>query len=133
MDVVWHYAPAHRGETVREYLRRPGLGVRLVNLPASSRTSMPMRADGAVWGGVREEVNGNLCLGTESLVQQKVSHFLIGHADRTDEVKRRSQIVLQPSRPDSQRPANLHPILALVLVKAIRRKICSSFRPGRQN
>ena len=33
LNVIWDNAPAHRGEAVREYLRTPGLGLRLVNLP----------------------------------------------------------------------------------------------------
>ena len=33
MRVIWDNAPAHRGEAVREYLRTPGLDLRLVNLP----------------------------------------------------------------------------------------------------
>ena len=31
LKVIWDNAPAHRGEAVREYLRTPGLGLRLVN------------------------------------------------------------------------------------------------------
>ena len=31
LNVIWGNAPAHRGEAVREYLRTPGLGLRLVN------------------------------------------------------------------------------------------------------
>ena len=34
LRVIWDNAPAHRGEAVREYLRTPGLDLRLVNLPA---------------------------------------------------------------------------------------------------
>ena len=33
LNVIWDNAPAHRGEALREYLRTPGLGLRLVNLP----------------------------------------------------------------------------------------------------
>ena len=33
LNVIWENAPAHRGEALREYLRTPGLGLRLVNLP----------------------------------------------------------------------------------------------------
>ena len=33
LNVIWDNAPAHRGEAVREYLRTPGLRLRLVNLP----------------------------------------------------------------------------------------------------
>ena len=31
MNVIWDNAPAHRGEALREYLRTPCLGLRLVN------------------------------------------------------------------------------------------------------
>ncbi len=55
LNVIWDNAPAHRGEAVREYLRTPGLGLRLVNprfhggrlCLATTRTSMPMRPSGA--------------------------------------------------------------------------------------
>ena len=33
LNVIWDNAPAHGGEAVREYLRRPGLNLRLVRLP----------------------------------------------------------------------------------------------------
>ena len=36
LNVIWDNAPAHRGETMREYLRTPGLNLRLVNLPGYS-------------------------------------------------------------------------------------------------
>ena len=55
LRVIWDNAPAHRGEALREYLRTPGLGLRLVNprfhegrlCRATARTSMPMRRSGA--------------------------------------------------------------------------------------
>ena len=47
LNVIWDNAPAHRGEAVSEYLRTPGLNLRLVNLPATARTSTPMRPSGA--------------------------------------------------------------------------------------
>ena len=37
LNVIWDNAPAHRGEAVREYLRTPGLNLRLVNLPGTAR------------------------------------------------------------------------------------------------
>ena len=61
MRVIWDNAPAHRGEAVREYLRTPGLDLRLVNLPAYSPD---FNADEAIWGWTREEATGNLCLGS---------------------------------------------------------------------
>ena len=62
LNVIWDNAPAHRGEAVREYLRTPGLRLRLVNLPGYSPD---FNADEAVWGWAREEATGNLCLGTK--------------------------------------------------------------------
>ena len=73
LNVIWDNAPAHRGEAVREYLRTPGLRLRLVNLPGYSPD---FNADEAVWGWAREEATGNLCLGTKALVQEKVGNFL---------------------------------------------------------
>ena len=72
LNVMWDNAPAHRGEAVREYLRTPGLGLRLVNLPGYSPD---FNADEAVWGWAREEATGNLCLGTKALVQERVGNF----------------------------------------------------------
>ena len=119
LNVIWDNAPAHRGEAVREYLRTPGLGLRLVNLPGYSPD---FNADEAIWGWAREEATGNLCLGTRSLVQERVGHFLAGLNCRKDEVKRRCRTVLQSqaatllhnSAPDSTLTPNAHPTLALV-------------------
>ena len=55
LNVIWDNAPAHRGESVREYLRAPGLGLRLMNprfhegrlCRVTARTSTPMRRSGA--------------------------------------------------------------------------------------
>ena len=104
---------------MREYLRVPGLGLRLMNLPGYSPD---FNADEAVWGWAREEATGNLCLGTKALVQERVGNFLDGLSSRKDEVKRRCRTVLQSkaealvrdSRPTSPYPANAHPTLALV-------------------
>ena len=119
LNVIWDNAPAHRGEVLREYLRMPGLDLRLVNLPGYSPD---FNADEAIWGWAREESTGNLCLGTRAAVQERVGNFLSGLASRKDEVRRRCRTVLQSraeallpdSRPDSQNPANAHPSLALV-------------------
>ena len=119
LKVIWDNAPAHRGEAVREYLRTLGLHLRLVNLPGYSPD---FNADEAVWGWVREEATGNLCLGTKALVQERVNNFLGGLASRRDEVKRRCRTTLQSradgllrnSQPNSPRPLNAHPTLALV-------------------
>ena len=84
--------------------------------------SPDFNADEAVWGWAREEATGNLCLGTKALVQERVGNFLGGLTSRRDEVKRRCRTVLQSRaerlprnlRPDSPRPGNAHPTLALV-------------------
>ena len=61
LNVIWDNAPAHRGEAVREYLRTPGLSLRLMNLPGYSPD---FNADEAVLGlgeggGHRKPVLGN--------------------------------------------------------------------------
>ncbi len=112
-------SPRKRGEAVREYLRTPGLNLRLFNLPGYSPD---FNADEAVWGWAREEATGNLCLGTKVKVQERVGSFLVGLANRKEEVKRRCRTVLQSrasalprdSHSNSQHPGNAHPTLALV-------------------
>ena len=84
LRVIWDNAPAHRGEAMREYLRTPGLGLRLVNLPGYSPD---FNADEAIWGWAREEATGNLCLRTKAAVQEKTGNFLAGLSRRKDEVK----------------------------------------------
>ena len=119
LNVIWDNAPAHRGEAVREYLRTPGLNLRLVNLPSYSPD---FNADEAIWGWAREEATGNLCLGTRAAVHERVSNFLAGLAGRKEDVKHRCRTVLQSradtllrnSHTDSQHPENAHPTLALV-------------------
>ncbi len=119
LKVIWDNAPAHRGEVLREYLRTPGLGLGLVNLPSYSPD---FNADESVWGWARVEATGNLCLGTGKAVQERVSTFLTGLANRKDEVKRRCRTVLQSrverlvlhSQIDSWTTSNAHPTLALV-------------------
>ena len=91
LSVIWDNAPAHRGEAVREYLRTPGLGLRLMNLPGYSPD---FNADEAIWGWAREEATGNQCLGSKVKVQERVGSFLAGLKSRRDEVKRR-----RPHRP----------------------------------
>ena len=119
LNVIWNNALAHRGEAVREYLRTPGLMLRLVNLPGYSPD---FNADEAVWGWVREEATGNLCLGPKALVQQRISNFLAGLANWEDEVKRQCLTLLQSkaeglareSSPNSNPASNAHFTLALV-------------------
>ena len=62
LNVIWDNAPAHRGYAVREWLGKPGVNLRLVNLPGYSPD---FNADEAIWGWAREEATGNLCLGTQ--------------------------------------------------------------------
>ena len=87
-----------------------------MNLPGYSPD---FNGDEAIWGWVREEATGNLCLGSREAVQEKVGSFLAGLTSLKDEVRRRCRTVLQSkaeellrnSRPESQRPANAHPTL----------------------
>ena len=119
LKVIWDNAPAHRGEAVREFLRTPGLGLRLVNLPGYSPD---FNADEAIWGWAREEATGNLCLGSRSRVQERVGSFLAGLAGRTEEVKHRCRTVLQSraegllqdSQPPPHHQQSAHPTSALV-------------------
>ena len=119
LNVIWDNAPAHRGEGVRELLRRQGLNLRLVNLPGYSPD---FNADEAIWGWAREEATGNLCLGTKAAVQERVGSFLGGLTSRKDEVKHRCRTILQSRaeglrqsyRNDSRHTSNTHPTLALV-------------------
>ena len=111
---------------MREYLRTPGLGLRLMNPRfhgAGSAGIQPgLHADEAIWAWVREEATGNLCLGGKVRVQQNVSHFLARLTNRKDEVKQRCRTVLpsragrlvQHSQSVSGHTRNAHPTLALV-------------------
>ena len=92
LNVIWDNAPAHRGYAVREWLGKPGVNLRLVNLPGYSPD---FNADEAIWGWAREEATGNLCLGTKELVQGRVGNFFDGLAGRKEEVKRRCRTILQ--------------------------------------
>ncbi len=119
LNMIWDNAPAHRGEAMREYLRTPGLNLRLVNLPAYSPD---FNADEAIWGWAREEATGNLCLGSKAAVQERVNSFLTGLDSRREETKRRCQTILQSRaealprnhRPNSKHTRNVLPTLALV-------------------
>ena len=112
---------------MREYLRTPGPGAAAGEPPFSRGQALPgyspdFNGDEAIWGWAREEATGNLCLGSRTKVQERVGSFLAGLASRSGEVKRRCRTVLQSraeallpdSQPDSRRPANVHPTLALV-------------------
>ena len=100
LRVIWDNAPAHRGEAMREYLRTPGLELRLVNLPGYSPDFKPMSHLGlGERGGHWQPVLGQQAGG--------IGKFLAGLSSRKDEVKRRCRTVLHPetlprdSRPDS--------------------------------
>ena len=134
LNVIWNNAPAHCGEAVREYLRTPGLGLRLMNprfhggslCRATARTEAPMRPSGAGRERACPRENGgshgNLCLGTKALVKERVGNFLCGLSIRKDEVKDRCRTVLQSkaegflreSQPNHRCIVNAHPTLALV-------------------
>ena len=119
LNVIWDNALAHRGEAMREYLRTPGLELRMVNLPGYSPD---FNAGEALWGWAREEATGNLGLGSKAAVQERVNSFLAGLDRRKEEVKRRCRTILQSRakalsgdpRPDSKHTRNVHPISALV-------------------
>ena len=127
LRVIWDNAPAHRGEALREHLRTPGLGLRLVNPVSSTGQALPgyspdFNADEAIWAWAREEATGNRCLGTWAAVQEKVGNFLAGLSNRKDEVQRRCRTILQSRaekllrnpQPDPHQSTNAHPTLALV-------------------
>ena len=86
LNVIWDNSSAHRGQAVREYLRRPGLNLRLMDLPGYSPD---FNADEAIWGWAREEVTGDMYLGSKAAVRQRVGSFLTSLAVRKDEVRRR--------------------------------------------
>lgn len=90
--VIWDNGPAHRGEPIRNLLATPDLKLRLVALPGYSPD---FNADEAIWDWAREEVTGNVCLGTKVKVEEKMGKFFEHLASRADEVKRRCRTVLQ--------------------------------------
>jgi transposase len=92
LTVIWDNGPAHRGEAMRTYLATPQLHLRLVALPAYSPDFNP---DEAIWDWIREEATANTCFGTAIKVQQRVSAFLAGLAERKSEVQRRCRRALQ--------------------------------------
>jgi transposase len=90
--VIWDNSPAHRGPEIRDYLTTPNLRLRLVALPAYSPDFNP---DEAIWDWAREEVTANTCFGTAAKVQEKMDSFFAGLVERTAEVQRRCQTILQ--------------------------------------
>ena len=62
LNVIWDNAPAHRGEAMREYLRTPGLNLRLVNLPGYSpdfNANLGLGERGGHWQPVPGEQGGS--------------------------------------------------------------------------
>ena len=111
LRVIWDNAPAHRGEAVREYLRTPELELRLVNPVSSTGQALPgyspdCNAAEAVWGWAREEVTGNLCLGSRAAVQERV-----GDDSRAVQPERRGETALPdgPAIKGRNTPARLPP------------------------
>ena len=76
---------------MQNYLRPPGLRLRLVNLPCYSPD---FNVDEAIWGRVRWGETRNLCLRTDVLVQEKVSSFLDRLTCRKEDVKQQCRSVL---------------------------------------
>jgi len=92
LRVIWDKGPAHHGPEMRAYLATPDLRLRLIALPGYSPDFNP---DEAIWAWIREEVTGNVCLGTAAKVREKVDAFFVGLAARKAEVKRRCRKDLQ--------------------------------------
>jgi transposase len=90
--VIWDNAPAHHGEPLREYLRTPNLGLRLVALPAYSPDYNPVEE---LWKWLRDDVTANTCFGTAAKVGEAVWAFLLGLNDRADAIKVRCRSELQ--------------------------------------
>jgi transposase len=101
--VIWDNGPAHRGEAMRTFLTTPNVRLRIVPLPAYSPD---FNADEAIWDWIREDVTGNVCLGTAAKVREKVDAFFLGLSDRTNEVTRRCRTLLQ-ARADELLATNL--------------------------
>ena len=84
--------------------------------------SPDFNADEAVWGWVREEATGNLCLGRKAAIQERVNSFLTGLANRKEDVRRsywtvpqsRAEAILRDPHPDSGHTPNAHLTLSLV-------------------
>ncbi len=90
--VIWDNSPAHRGAPIREWLKTPGLDLRLVALPAYSPD---FNADEAIWKWIREEITANTCFGTAAKVVAAIAPFFDAVDDRVEEVKRHCRTVLQ--------------------------------------
>lgn len=112
--IIWDNGPAHGGDPLRAYLGTPGLGLRLVRLPAYSPH---YNADEAVWRWIREEVTANTCFGTKAKVREHVDACFHGVAQHVDEVISRCRTALHASADalvQSQPTCNADPIAAWV-------------------
>jgi hypothetical protein len=85
-------APRIGGEPIREWLKTPGLDVRLVALPAYSPD---FNADEAIWQWIREEITATTCFGTAAKVVAAVGPFFEAGDNCVEEVRRRCRTVLQ--------------------------------------
>ena len=63
-----------------------------MKLPGYSPDS---NADEAIWGWAREEAMGDLCLGSRTTVQEKVSQLSTGLTHSREDVRRGCRTVLQ--------------------------------------
>jgi transposase len=90
--VIWDNGPAHGGDAVKTYLATPDLALRALRLPAYSPDFNP---DEAIWAWAREEATANTCLGSKAKVQERMTHFFAGLADRAAEVRSRCRRTLQ--------------------------------------
>jgi len=90
--VIWDNGPAHGGAAVRDDLSTPGLGLRVLRLPAYSPDCNP---DEAIWAWAREEVTANTCLGSKAAVQEQMQRFFAGLPTRVAEVQSRCRRKLQ--------------------------------------
>ena len=77
-----------------------GSGVAAGDPPFSRGQALPgyrpdFNGDEVIWGWAREEVTGNLCLGSRAKVQERVGSFL----RRSGQPEGRSQTVLPDSPP----------------------------------
>ncbi len=90
--VIWDNAPAHHGDALREYLRTPDLGLRLIALPAYSPDYNPVEE---LWKWLRDDVTANTCFGTAAKVAAAVWEFLLSLNERGAEVQQRCRSELQ--------------------------------------
>ena len=81
LRVIWDNAPAHRGEAGARVPQDAWPGAEAAEPPFPRGQALPgyspdFNADEAIWGWVEGGSDGNLCLGTKSMVQERVGTFL---------------------------------------------------------